>query len=353
SQSSLTQEVMGLAGTKVKQRFGLDPRNTNWSNDTARFGHQYLSKMGWAPGSGLGLVKDSLTTHLKIHVKTDNAGLGAKLKKADKDKTLDECSGLDAFQRILGRLNGNEEKVNNVLDMKRNDAILNGKWGMRFVKGEVLSSTWDKDSKTLISYKNSQESKKRDFAEVDEGNLEENLRRKKTKLESDKSDEDETRRSEQDKDRKRKRKEKLDSEQKAKKKTKEKQAKKDRSAKEERSKKKAKKDKVDKGEEKEKKDKTKKKDKKEKKEKKEKKARKEKKERRNKPSNQDSDSIKVVLREKQDFDTSTSIVDSQSSRDSTPTPIASRLSGRAKYIKQKRASVMDPKALNEIFMISK
>ena len=42
---------MGLAGTKVKQRFGNDPRNTNWSNDTSRFGHQYLSKMGWKQGS--------------------------------------------------------------------------------------------------------------------------------------------------------------------------------------------------------------------------------------------------------------------------------------------------------------
>lgn len=38
---------------------------------------------------------------------------------------------------------------------------------------------------------------------------------------------------------------------------------------------------------------------------------------------------------------------------STPPPaIASRLSARSKWIKQKRASVMDSKALNEIFMVT-
>ena len=36
----------------------------------------------------------------------------------------------------------------------------------------------------------------------------------------------------------------------------------------------------------------------------------------------------------------------------TPPPIATRLSARSKWIKQKRASVMDSKALNEIFMIT-
>ncbi|KAK6885483.1 Protein PXR1, partial [Candida tropicalis] len=166
---------MGLAGTKVKQRFGNDPRNTNWSNDTSRFGHQYLSKMGWKQGSGLGLVSHALTSHVKVSIKTDNVGLGATLhKRKGKDGKLEEdgIAGLDAFQRILGRLNGNEDSVNKVLDDVNKNNIIDGKWGMRFVKGETLSSTWDKESKKLISYKNNEkngdESKKRNRDDGDE-----------------------------------------------------------------------------------------------------------------------------------------------------------------------------------------
>ncbi|KAM9901735.1 hypothetical protein OXX79_004363, partial [Metschnikowia pulcherrima] len=144
---------MGLAGVKVKQRFGLDPRNTSWSNNTERFGHQYLEKLGWNPGKGLGLVEHATTSHVKVSIKTDNAGLGSKLAKKTKKDEFDsgECAGLDVFQRILGRLNGKEEQVSSELDRKRIDNIVNGKWGMHFVKGETLCSTWDSDSKKLMS----------------------------------------------------------------------------------------------------------------------------------------------------------------------------------------------------------
>lgn len=251
---------MGLAGTKIKQRFGNDPRNTNWSNDTSRFGHQYLAKMGWQQGSGLGLVSHALTTHVKVSIKDDNLGLGAKLhkRKANGDGGLEEegTAGLDAFQRILGRLNGKEDVVNKVLDNVRDDDIINGKWGMRFVKGETLLSTWDKESKKLISYKNIEDDGKKS--------------RKR------KADESETK---EDK-------------------------------------------------------KTLKKHKKEKKDKKEKKEKKDKKDKK--------DKIRTGSDE--------TLVSKESS--ATPPPIATRLSARSKWIKQKRASVMDSKALNEIFMIT-
>lgn len=251
---------MGLAGTKIKQRFGNDPRNTNWSNDTSRFGHQYLAKMGWQQGSGLGLVSHALTTHVKVSIKDDNLGLGAKLhkRKANGDGGLEEegTAGLDAFQRILGRLNGKEDVVNKVLDNVRDDDIINGKWGMRFVKGETLLSTWDKESKKLISYKNIEDDGKKS--------------RKR------KADESETK---EDK-------------------------------------------------------KTLKKYKKEKKDKKEKKEKKDKKDKK--------DKIRTGSDE--------TLVSKESS--ATPPPIATRLSARSKWIKQKRASVMDSKALNEIFMIT-
>ncbi|KAG0669922.1 telomerase inhibitor [Kluyveromyces marxianus] len=145
---------MGLAAARTKQRFGLDPRNTAWSNNTSRFGHQYLEKLGWKPGSGLGMMSDATTTHIKVSIKDDNLGLGAKLKKKDKQDEFDsgECTGLDVFQRLLGRLNGNEETISKELDRQKTENIINGKWGIHFVKGEVLSSTWDAETKQLISY---------------------------------------------------------------------------------------------------------------------------------------------------------------------------------------------------------
>ena len=144
---------MGLAGTRVKQRFGIDPRNTTWSNDTSRFGHQHLVKLGWEPGKGLGLTNNALTSHIKITVKNDNVGLGSNLaKKRAKQDEFDsgENVHLDVFQRLLGRLNGKEEQINQEVERKRTERIINGRWGVHFVKGDTLRSTWDKENRQLV-----------------------------------------------------------------------------------------------------------------------------------------------------------------------------------------------------------
>ena len=69
-----------------------------------------FSENGLATGQWIGLVSHALTTHVKVSIKDDNLGLGAKLhkRKANGDGGLEEegTAGLDAFQRILGRLNG-------------------------------------------------------------------------------------------------------------------------------------------------------------------------------------------------------------------------------------------------------
>ncbi|KAG7753863.1 hypothetical protein KL911_002339 [Ogataea haglerorum] len=137
---------MGLGAPRTKQRFGLDPRNTNWSNDVSRFGHRHLEKYGWKPGQGLGLTNNATTSHIKVVIKQDNTGLGASLarKSAKKDEfDSGECTGLDVFQRLLGRLNGKEAEVNEQMDELQRNRIINGRWGINFVRGDVLKSTWD------------------------------------------------------------------------------------------------------------------------------------------------------------------------------------------------------------------
>ncbi|AJS08918.1 Pxr1p [Saccharomyces cerevisiae YJM1592] len=269
---------MGLAATRTKQRFGLDPRNTAWSNDTSRFGHQFLEKFGWKPGMGLGLSPmNSNTSHIKVSIKDDNVGLGAKLKRKDKKDEFDngECAGLDVFQRILGRLNGKESKISEELDTQRKQKIIDGKWGIHFVKGEVLASTWDPKTHKLRNYSNA----------------------KKRKREGDDSeDEDDDDKEDKDSNKKKNKKHK-----------------------------KHKKDK--------------KKDKKDKKE--------------HKKHKKEEKRLKKEKRAEKTKETKkTSKLKSSESASNIPDAVNTRLSVRSKWIKQKRAALMDSKALNEIFMIT-
>ncbi|KAI5850140.1 hypothetical protein BZA05DRAFT_401056 [Tricharina praecox] len=144
---------MGLAGPKASTKISKDPRNTFWSKDTSRFGHQYLANLGWVPGQNLGdttssyhasgHITDASSTGIKIVLKDDTLGIGAK-----KGAQHDECTGLLGLQGLLGRLNGDDKVVEQVKleeDRKKNEWI-QSKWGMRFVRGEV----WVADDLTKL-----------------------------------------------------------------------------------------------------------------------------------------------------------------------------------------------------------
>lgn len=311
--------TMGLAEVKNRQKFGLDPRNTTWSNNTDRFGHQYLAKMGWAPGKGLGLVDHATVSHVKVLFKQDNQGLGAKLSKKTKKDEFDsgECAGLDVFQRILGRLNGKGDKVGDELDRQMKERVLNGKWGMHFVKGEVLRSTWDLEAKKLMAeQKPVPESKKR-----------------KT---DDDSEEIKLKRAKKEKSERRVKKDKKDK--------KDKKEKKEKSEKSEKSEKKDKKEKKDRKTKIDEDEKTKEADGSDKKLKKSKVTKKEK----------TKDRKSKSKKEKSPVDASSEVTRDTmlKPREQSPVPISTRLAVRAKWIRQKKASVMDAKALNEIFMVT-
>jgi Pin2-interacting protein X1 len=59
-----------------------------------------LTKMGWAPGKGLGANEDGNTEHVKVRLKDNNFGIGAN--KKNMDNWLDNT---DAFSRLLADLN--------------------------------------------------------------------------------------------------------------------------------------------------------------------------------------------------------------------------------------------------------
>jgi Pin2-interacting protein X1 len=125
-----------------------DPNNTKWTNDTASFGHKIMKSQGWEPGQYLG-AKDANqaehytaanASHIRVAVKDDNLGIGAKIGSG---VGHGECTGLDAFKNLLGRLNGKDEDELEKEQKSREDlrrAIYTEKrWGsVRFVPGGFL-----------------------------------------------------------------------------------------------------------------------------------------------------------------------------------------------------------------------
>ncbi|RJE23280.1 hypothetical protein PHISCL_04395 [Aspergillus sclerotialis] len=139
---------MGLAGPRKKTKISHDPNNTNWSRSTSGYGHKILSSQGWTPGSFLGaknaahadMFTAASAAHIKVVVKDDTLGLGAKSMQ----NRLDEPTGLDAFKGLLGRLNGKTDTDLAQEQRKRDDAKLARyavtRWpAVRFISGGLLA----------------------------------------------------------------------------------------------------------------------------------------------------------------------------------------------------------------------
>jgi Pin2-interacting protein X1 len=125
-----------------------DPNNTKWTNDTESFGHKLMTSQGWQPGDYLGAKNaahaESYTaanaSHIRVSIKDDNLGLGAKIGSG---VGHGECTGLDAFTNLLGRLNGKDEDELEREQKSREDLkraiYTERKWGsVRFVPGGFL-----------------------------------------------------------------------------------------------------------------------------------------------------------------------------------------------------------------------
>ncbi|KAH6671083.1 hypothetical protein B0J14DRAFT_595256 [Halenospora varia] len=139
---------MGLAAPKNKIKLSNDPNNTAWTNNTDSFGHKIMKAQGWQPGQYLG-AKDAPhaefhtaanASHIRVTIKDDNLGLGAKIGSG---VGHGECTGLDAFKNILGRLSGKDEAEIQKEQQSRDDLkraiYTERRWGsIRFVPGGFL-----------------------------------------------------------------------------------------------------------------------------------------------------------------------------------------------------------------------
>ncbi|KAI2464474.1 hypothetical protein F4781DRAFT_412919 [Annulohypoxylon bovei var. microspora] len=146
---------MGLAGPRNRRKIQNDPNNTKWSRDETTFGQRILRAQGWEPGKFLG-AQNSSHSHLhsaasaapiNVLLKDDTLGLGAK----PKHKQNAECTGLDVFKDLLGRLNGKSEEViekEKVIRLSvKTNLYVERKYGpMRFVSGGLLVGDQMKES---------------------------------------------------------------------------------------------------------------------------------------------------------------------------------------------------------------
>ncbi|KAE9408664.1 hypothetical protein BT96DRAFT_913804 [Gymnopus androsaceus JB14] len=113
---------MGLAGRKVKQRIGPDPRNLTWADDASKFGASYLAKFGWDSSKGLGAEGQGRTSHIKVSQKLDMLGIGAAQSKDPNGIAWKQNKD---FESLLKRLNENppatETAESKDVDMDKDD----------------------------------------------------------------------------------------------------------------------------------------------------------------------------------------------------------------------------------------
>ena len=125
-----------------RTKISHDPNNTHWSRSSDGYGQRLLQSKGWTPGASLGARNKPYTkakdaSYIRVSMKDDNLGLGAR------SGVNVQATGLDAFQGLLGRLNGKQddelEKEQKTRDDLRRAVYTENRLGaLRFVSGGFL-----------------------------------------------------------------------------------------------------------------------------------------------------------------------------------------------------------------------
>ncbi|XP_076755220.1 uncharacterized protein LOC143426000 [Xylocopa sonorina] len=164
-----------LAEPRRKQRWTLNPRGKQWSDDSNKFGQKMLEKMGWTKGKGLGANEQGMTEHVRVSLKDDKSGIG--FKKDDLDKAWTEHQ--DSFNDFLQQLQHDES--HNVVRTEGNKGVLSGKslelkskqsrarvHYQKFTRGKDVNKYSSKDLANIFGQKELNLGKK----EIQEANVE-------------------------------------------------------------------------------------------------------------------------------------------------------------------------------------
>lgn len=136
------------------EKWSEDPRNTQWSNDTKKFGYRMLQRMGWEKGRGLGALEDGTTEHVRVSMRKDNSGLGSK--KGRDDGWIEHQ---DAFEDILTQLNKQQGSATGGGDRPQARALVDTATSCRrlvyskFLRSKDLSTASPRDLDCVLGRK--------------------------------------------------------------------------------------------------------------------------------------------------------------------------------------------------------
>ncbi|XP_072387575.1 uncharacterized protein [Diabrotica undecimpunctata] len=145
-----------LAERKRKQKWSLNPRGKEWSQDANKFGQKLLEKMGWQSGKGLGAKEDGIKEHIKISYKNDSKGMG--YKESNDQWTEHETH----FSALLESLTGEETNFEKkVISLERKSQTSRARVHYKkFTRGKDLSQYSEKDLANIFGKKSLKEPKK-------------------------------------------------------------------------------------------------------------------------------------------------------------------------------------------------
>eukprot|EP01135_Chromosphaera_perkinsii_P008487 Nk52_evm55s1360 gene=Nk52_evmTU55s1360 len=174
--------------SRRKTKWTKDPNNTAWSNDDSKFGMKMMEKMGWSKGKGLGVKQQGNTEHIKIQLKDNNLGIGAK-----RNHSNNWMENQDAFSDVLAKLNsaavvgagvGDEEGVGGIVTVDEKsemestnleEKISTSKrlFYSKFVKNKNLSNFDAESVANIFGKKGKKEEKKNKKKKNEDGSIEE------------------------------------------------------------------------------------------------------------------------------------------------------------------------------------
>eukprot|EP00756_Hemistasia_phaeocysticola_P010810 Hpha_TRINITY_DN15054_c2_g1::TRINITY_DN15054_c2_g1_i1::g.125924::m.125924/K11135/PINX1; Pin2-interacting protein X1 len=91
-----------------------DKNNTHWRNNKDKWCFKLMERMGWQEGKGLGKQLDGSVEHVKISVKTTDAGIGAKLDHGawkENFRSMDNMFGRLGADNAAAEQGGVEEET--------------------------------------------------------------------------------------------------------------------------------------------------------------------------------------------------------------------------------------------------
>lgn len=126
-----------LAEPRRRQKYSINPRGLDWSNDEAKVGQKLLEKMGWRKGKALGLNEDGCKEHIKVSTKSDRKGVGCTQQHAD-----NWIAHQEDFNSILSALNKDVTMESSSTAFSLNDTSKNSRSRVhyqKFAKGKDLT----------------------------------------------------------------------------------------------------------------------------------------------------------------------------------------------------------------------